>query len=813
MKKIALFSDGTGNSSSNPQKTNVWRAYQALDCRPGSGQIAYYDNGVGTSPFRPMAVLGLAFGWGLKRNVLDIYGFLCRTYEEDDEIYAFGFSRGAFTIRVVVALIASQGIVDPKLAKDERDLNRLIRSAYRKFRKQYYTPSLLSFFLRPVRDATIRAWQKTNGWTLYKRSKNRRAPTSHENDGLIKFVGVWDTVDAYGLPVDELTRAWDMVVWPLTAKDRNLSSRVLRACHALALDEQRESFEPTLWNEENKPLAKTIATERISQVWFPGVHSNVGGGYPDDGLSFLALNWILGESTKKQGLKYLRTERALFADQANAISPLNDSRKGVGILYRYAPRNLERLCQEKKPGLANWIKKKLAKCGPGRSILRFLKLRPAEINAVQIVKPKIHHTVFDRIAGSGDAYAPINLPRDYAVVDAKGKITDIEAPGSAAASLAETPRQAKRRRRHQAIIWNKVWALKLLYYVTLSFAALFLIYPYLREAKPGNGTTTGSIERIFGAVSAVFRAIPEFIGSLTGVAFVETWSADYAALPYAFSAFLAVILFLVAASLSLNARLRNTMRGSWRHLTHCGKPVVASPFRAWLAGLLDDLRKDDTIARAAGGRFSHGFRITLEGLALVVILFLVVAVFSRAYFIVVNGAGFVCEMNEELPKRKFGEEFTFNPKEPCFWSGIHLAEGKNYRVFLRLSKDWNDGGIEADERGWTNADWYMYLLTPLRRHLFERWYQPILRVGGTRFERHAFEPVEKADGVGSITYMDIKPSRTGWLYLYMNDGVFLTPGTLPFIYNNNDGEACIRVDTLAGSGAAPEVPATLDCVN
>ena len=78
MKKIALFSDGTGNSSSSPQKTNVWRTYHALDVSPGSNQIAFYDNGVGTSVFSVTAVLGLAFGWGLARNVREIYHGLLR---------------------------------------------------------------------------------------------------------------------------------------------------------------------------------------------------------------------------------------------------------------------------------------------------------------------------------------------------------------------------------------------------------------------------------------------------------------------------------------------------------------------------------------------------------------------------------------------------------------------------------------------------------------------------------------------------------------------------------------------------------------
>ena len=127
-KAIVLFSDGTGNSSAKLFKTNVWRMYEAVDLGPAAAdrrqQISYYDDGVGTSAFKPLAVLGGVFGYGLKRNVLDIYRYACRNYETGDDIYAFGFSRGAFTMRLVVALIASQGLVQ---SSDEGELDRQSR--------------------------------------------------------------------------------------------------------------------------------------------------------------------------------------------------------------------------------------------------------------------------------------------------------------------------------------------------------------------------------------------------------------------------------------------------------------------------------------------------------------------------------------------------------------------------------------------------------------------------------------------------------------------------------------------------------------
>jgi len=110
--KIVILSDGTGNAASNVWRTNVWRIFQSLDLRSNE-QAAKYDDGVGTSFFLPLAILGGAFGYGLKRNILDAYKFICRNYyhANGSKIYLLGFSRGAFTVRVLAALILEQGLV------------------------------------------------------------------------------------------------------------------------------------------------------------------------------------------------------------------------------------------------------------------------------------------------------------------------------------------------------------------------------------------------------------------------------------------------------------------------------------------------------------------------------------------------------------------------------------------------------------------------------------------------------------------------------------------------------------------------------
>ena len=134
-RNIILLSDGTGNSAAKVWRTNVWRTFEALDLS-GNDQVAFYDDGVGTSTFKPWAILGGAFGFGLKRNVIDIYKFACRNYQSDsDSIYGFGFSRGAFTIRVVIGLILNQGLVS---ADNEAELDKKAIAAYRKYRSERY---------------------------------------------------------------------------------------------------------------------------------------------------------------------------------------------------------------------------------------------------------------------------------------------------------------------------------------------------------------------------------------------------------------------------------------------------------------------------------------------------------------------------------------------------------------------------------------------------------------------------------------------------------------------------------------------------
>src|SRR4051794_1426028 len=403
-KTIVLFSDGTGNSSAKLFKTNVWRMYEAVDLGPPAPdrrpQISYYDDGVGTSAFKPLAVLGGVFGYGLKRNVLDIYKYACRNYEKGDEIYAFGFSRGAFTTRLVVGLIAHQGLVQ---SNDEGELDRLSRQAYREFRRGWLPRYLKSptRTIRRVRDIALRRRDKWLALRCYKRRHNAR-PT-------IRFVGVWDTVSAYGGPFAELTRAIDNWIFPLSMPDYRLNVRVECARHALALDDGRDAFQPLLWDELHEDrVARPLPARknRLQQVWFTGMHSDVGGGYPDESLSYVSLLWMMEEAetlgerprpgVEKKGVRTLAVIKDRFIALASSAGPIHDSRKGVAAYYRYQPRRIAAWLDPVTPQTLGLRDPEIT--GPGGAPQGLLR------------NVKIHQSVIARIAHGTDRYAPITLP-------------------------------------------------------------------------------------------------------------------------------------------------------------------------------------------------------------------------------------------------------------------------------------------------------------------------------------------------------------------------------------------------------------------
>ncbi len=371
-KNIVVCADGTGNTTIKGRGTNVFKIFEAVDTsehrskQPQRLQAAIYHDGVGTESLKWLRLLTGAGGWGLSRNVKQLYGELARVYVPGDRIFLFGFSRGAFTVRTLAGLITTCGILD--VSRPEYSTNALfwrgVRAAYAAYRKKYQTR--LSLWLRgkrtPDPDALRRQFSvEIPGFTY---------PT----EPVIHFIGVWDTVDAVGLPF-RLADLINEFIWRFKFPDTSLSAHVGAACHALAADEARESFTPLLWDEH----AEDPANPRIQQVWFAGVHSNVGGGYPRQGMSLVALDWMMAQA-EHHGLRFHADQRRLYHGAADVNDKAYDSRSGFGVFYRWRPRNIEALS---------------AQCR---------------------VEAKVHRSVFDRVSRGTEGYAPGALPSECRVV-------------------------------------------------------------------------------------------------------------------------------------------------------------------------------------------------------------------------------------------------------------------------------------------------------------------------------------------------------------------------------------------------------------
>ncbi|TNF40820.1 MAG: DUF2235 domain-containing protein [Bacteroidetes bacterium] len=260
-RNIVVFSDGTGQKGGVGSNTNVYKLFNMVEDRT-SRQIAFYDPGLGTDWRK---ITGMISGRGFSKNILDCYRFIFENFEADDQIYLFGFSRGAATVRSLSGFIHLFGV----LPKSRADLIPQAFDIYRIKNKQKREQKAAAFI-----EKHHTMWCK------------------------IKFLGVWDTVAALGLPVKWLSAVFDLF-FPHKFHSFDLSESVEFARHALSIDEERKSFLPVIWN----PL-QNDTEEKMKQVWFAGVHTDVGGGYAEDDLSNISLKWMIQEAKDKNLLIY-----------------------------------------------------------------------------------------------------------------------------------------------------------------------------------------------------------------------------------------------------------------------------------------------------------------------------------------------------------------------------------------------------------------------------------------------------------------------------------------------------------------------------
>ena len=320
-KRLVVFLDGTWNSVHS--NTNVWRM-RAL-CAPvgadGKPQVAYYSIGVN-------GVLGGVFGKGVDENTKLAYEWLIQNYNQGDEIFIFGFSRGAHTARSLSGLIAIDGLLKPgsPIGVDE-------------LFEGYKAGQLNVWKLQEMAAAG-----RTQKFTL-----QDRWIVKYSRPVKVKFVGVWDTVGSVGWKTGNIS---GFSRSQFSYQHTGLRIHILNAYHALAVDEHRADFAPTLYDKRmSKSTADVVAAQRslssVEQRWFVGAHANVGGGYPTDLLAQPPLRWMM-DKARGHGLTF-RSDVDLDGDLFKATIADSYGDFGFGIYpwiskpyYRTIGRNPER---------------------------------------------------------------------------------------------------------------------------------------------------------------------------------------------------------------------------------------------------------------------------------------------------------------------------------------------------------------------------------------------------------------------------------------------------------------------------------------
>lgn len=281
-KTLFVCTDGTWNTADQKDggvtsPSNVAKMARILLSVPEQ-QITWYDEGVGTRDWLDK-ISGGAFGHGLFENVQQAYRFIVENYQPGDRLVLFGFSRGAYTARSLAGLIAKVGILRKKYISK-------IEQVYKLYRKDKINPDELKAY--------------------------RERFSNVDRD--VYFLGVWDTVGALGIPLKSLN--W-VTSWLYKFHDTRLSPHVKHAFHAIAVDEKRRTFAPTLWQASNLDHDQIV-----EQRWFAGVHSNIGGGYKEKGLSDITLHWMLDklkESLPDVQLDEDYIERTVLPDHTDTL--------------------------------------------------------------------------------------------------------------------------------------------------------------------------------------------------------------------------------------------------------------------------------------------------------------------------------------------------------------------------------------------------------------------------------------------------------------------------------------------------------------
>ncbi|HEY7517179.1 MAG TPA: DUF2235 domain-containing protein [Methylomirabilota bacterium] len=363
MKRIAICCDGTWNSADRTDDqgrlavTNVRKIFEVM--REASGvQIRRYYAGVGSKAGE--RALGGVLGWGLSAAISEAYQQCVRDFDPGDELFLFGFSRGAYTARSLAGFIRNSGLL----------------------KREYLTDARVDEAYELYRDRTSESHPNSP------RAREFRARWCHETR--IKFIGVWDTVGSLGIPKIGMGLINMAFSDRWSFHDVDLSTFVDFAYHAVAIDERRGPFTPTLWRQQPGAVGQTM-----EQVWFPGVHSDVGGGYFESALSDIPLLWMIDKAAAC-GLVF---DHDLIEQRVkpDLTAPAHDS---AGLFYK----TMSALAH-----VVPWQNGRLA---------------PREIGVHRRANESVASTAVQRIGFGEPKYSPPNLERFLA---RGGKVTEVRA--------------------------------------------------------------------------------------------------------------------------------------------------------------------------------------------------------------------------------------------------------------------------------------------------------------------------------------------------------------------------------------------------
>ena len=823
-KAIVLFADGTGNAFTR-QQSNVWRMYDALEVASPK-QIAHYIPGVGTSGFRPWALIDSATGLGVPSNVRRLYEFLCWNYVENDRIYLFGFSRGAFTIRALVGMIDSEGLLSrtgQRGTASRPEMRRNVMSAWRAYRasrrRSFLGEAPTIKFTRRIRDAMLALRDFTFRYERYAAVSQR---SDHETR--VRFLGLFDTVEAYGVPLEEMRDAIDWAVWPIRFRNRKLSKTVEAARHALSLDDERQSFHPVRFDLSDPDDG---ANGRIREVWFAGAHSDVGGGYPDDQAALVPLDWMRCELRGELAFKTVAL--SMLRHAASSLAATHDSRSGFGNLYRYYPRMIG--CRTSDGG-----------------------------------PPTVHHSVIEKMVFGADRYAPHALPSEVQVLMPDGSRHQIQGFGPDAAAVQrrspaahgvaptaeEIAEQALAALRvpdpaYVASVADAVWLRRKAYFLLLAGLLALACLPWTSSLFGGGPpSTSGETLTPAGYVattnSVLAALVHDVASSITSVVplYAQPWFRAAVAQPLIFALLVAATWLMYGANARLKDRIDDDARCAW---FGSGDGQTKQPSRGPLLRLAEALRNRTPTLGKRGFFYWLWFLLTLAGLAILTFLGL-----DRVWWDYRVGSGAICKLDPYQKPRpvlagtpEIAEGFA--TRLPCWDTGLFLEQGRAYSIKLEMTEAFLDHSIVADAGGFNRSSMAFRLAAPLKRWFSAPYFQPIARIGSQGMTELVLRPDDGAEprtlgheaDVKSVVpqdicmpvvadpaeveairaKLDLRQSLTarfvapasGELFMYVNDAVFgsgllarlLQVDGYDCFYRNNGGGGKITVEQL-GAG-------------